>query len=225
MNATKARLEITWEPLSIQERRQLAACENEMEKRREAWRIFAISAEMIRDGRLYRETHATFEKYCLDRWKMSRQEIYHLIRDNTAVREMEEATGRQRDSTKINKNQARALQRITTPEVRAGIIDELTRGGRKTTAAEINRRANEVASAGKTAEEQLAFMNASAERQEQAVARIEADRKREDKRKDAGVLRRLARKYESWGEYKRAEALAAVALDFEQELGITSKSA
>lgn len=33
----------------------------------------------IRDGRLYRHTHATFEDYCRDRWGMERRHAYRLI--------------------------------------------------------------------------------------------------------------------------------------------------
>jgi len=33
----------------------------------------------IRDGRLYRQTHSTFEDYCRERWGMSRPRAYQLI--------------------------------------------------------------------------------------------------------------------------------------------------
>lgn len=33
----------------------------------------------IRDGRLYRETHGTFEDYCAERWNLKRQRAYELI--------------------------------------------------------------------------------------------------------------------------------------------------
>lgn len=33
----------------------------------------------IRNGRLYRETHSTFEQYCLDRWGISRSHAYKLM--------------------------------------------------------------------------------------------------------------------------------------------------
>ena len=33
----------------------------------------------IRDGRLYRETHATFEAYCAERWGWSRVRAHQLI--------------------------------------------------------------------------------------------------------------------------------------------------
>lgn len=33
----------------------------------------------IRDSRLYRESHKSFEAYCLDRWQFKRQRAYELI--------------------------------------------------------------------------------------------------------------------------------------------------
>ena len=33
----------------------------------------------IRDAKLYRKTHKTFEAYCRDRWEMSRPRAYQLI--------------------------------------------------------------------------------------------------------------------------------------------------
>ncbi|MGV9779480.1 hypothetical protein, partial [Streptosporangium sp. NPDC003464] len=36
--------------------------------------------QVIRDGRLYRATHPTFEEYTIDRWEMSRTQADRLIR-------------------------------------------------------------------------------------------------------------------------------------------------
>lgn len=33
----------------------------------------------IRDGKLYRATHSTFEAYCTDRWQLARNQAYRLI--------------------------------------------------------------------------------------------------------------------------------------------------
>jgi hypothetical protein len=40
----------------------------------------------IRDGRLYRSTHATFEDYCRDRWRMGRSHAYRLMEGAEVVR-------------------------------------------------------------------------------------------------------------------------------------------
>ncbi|HAM73007.1 MAG TPA: hypothetical protein DCM86_15315, partial [Verrucomicrobiales bacterium] len=33
----------------------------------------------IRDGKLYKATHSTFEAYCKERWNMSKRSAYHMI--------------------------------------------------------------------------------------------------------------------------------------------------
>jgi hypothetical protein len=39
----------------------------------------------IREARLYRESHGTFEDYCRDRWQMSRPRAYELIHASSVV--------------------------------------------------------------------------------------------------------------------------------------------
>lgn len=43
--------------------------------------VFAVGAALqtIRDGKLYRATHATFAEYCKDKWGFVRQRAYQLI--------------------------------------------------------------------------------------------------------------------------------------------------
>lgn len=60
---------------------------------------------VIRDARLYRETHATFEAYCRERWQMSRPRAYQLI----------SAAGM--STTVDNERQARALRAVKEEEV------------------------------------------------------------------------------------------------------------
>ena len=40
----------------------------------------------IRDGRLYRETHATFEAYCAERWGWSRVRAHQLIESSEVAK-------------------------------------------------------------------------------------------------------------------------------------------
>lgn len=66
-------------PLSRAEEVGLAACEAAMDNLRLAFAAAGKALQVIRDGRLYRETHPTFEAYGLDRWGMSRPQLYRLI--------------------------------------------------------------------------------------------------------------------------------------------------
>ncbi|GII59407.1 hypothetical protein Pth03_77960 [Planotetraspora thailandica] len=65
--------------LGAQERRDLTTCEAALEHLRLAFWVAGRALQVIRDARLYREAHATFEDYCLDRWSMSRPQAYRLI--------------------------------------------------------------------------------------------------------------------------------------------------
>jgi hypothetical protein len=62
------------------ERRDLAACEAAIDGLRIAFWGAGKALQVIRDGRLYRETHATFEDYAEQRWQMRRAYADKLIR-------------------------------------------------------------------------------------------------------------------------------------------------
>ncbi|MCC5805457.1 MAG: hypothetical protein JJU00_03925 [Opitutales bacterium] len=82
----------------------------------------------IRDGRLYRESHTTFEEYCRERWNMKRAHAYRMI---TAA-EVASPIG-----DKITaESQARELAKIPE-ERRAEVVERATEasGGRLTAAA------------------------------------------------------------------------------------------
>jgi hypothetical protein len=61
------------------ERRDLAACELAVDHLRVAFWAAGKALQVIRDGRLYRETHDTFEAYVLERWQMSYPHARRLI--------------------------------------------------------------------------------------------------------------------------------------------------
>jgi hypothetical protein len=65
--------------LMDEERRDLAACELAVDHLRVAFWAAGKALQVIRDGRLYRETHETFEDYVSERWEMSRRQAYRLI--------------------------------------------------------------------------------------------------------------------------------------------------
>jgi hypothetical protein len=61
------------------ERQDLAACEKAIDGLRLAFWAAGKALQTIRDARLYRATHATFEEYVETRWQMSRSYAYRLI--------------------------------------------------------------------------------------------------------------------------------------------------
>jgi len=61
------------------EREDLAACEAALDGLRVAFWAAGKALQVIRDARLYRGTHATFEEYVEDRWQMKSSHAYRLI--------------------------------------------------------------------------------------------------------------------------------------------------
>lgn len=65
--------------LGTAEQADLVACEAALENLRVAFWAAGKALQVIRDARLYRATHPTFEAYAADRWDMSRAHAYRLI--------------------------------------------------------------------------------------------------------------------------------------------------
>lgn len=63
-----------------EEAEALAQCEAAVTTLQWAFWLAGKALQIIRDGRLYRATHATFEDYCLDRWGMRDAYANKLIR-------------------------------------------------------------------------------------------------------------------------------------------------
>jgi hypothetical protein len=61
------------------EQKEMAACEAAIDHLRVAFWAAGKALAVIRDGRHYRTTHATFEDYVEQRWEMSRAQAYRLI--------------------------------------------------------------------------------------------------------------------------------------------------
>lgn len=65
--------------LSSEEKAELARHENTLQQVQQAQLDAGRALRAIHKQRLYRESHATFEDYCLDRWGIKRQQAYRLI--------------------------------------------------------------------------------------------------------------------------------------------------
>jgi hypothetical protein len=69
----------TMNELSRTEARDLARCEDVIERGLHTFLEVGTALSEIRDRRLYRATHDTFDAYCRERWDMSRQRANQLI--------------------------------------------------------------------------------------------------------------------------------------------------
>lgn len=66
-------------PLSIEEDGELEALEAVIDRGRKSFLEVAGALVRIREGKLYRKTHTTFEAYCRERWDFSRDTAYDLM--------------------------------------------------------------------------------------------------------------------------------------------------
>ena len=65
--------------LSVPEKRKLTSLEKRIDAGLQTFREVGSALLEIRDSRLYRETHPSFEAYCAERWAMNRVRAYQLI--------------------------------------------------------------------------------------------------------------------------------------------------
>lgn len=68
-------------PLSTKERIDLDLCEQALQGFRKALIVAGKALEVINRGRLYRDTHGTFEDYVTDVWGFKRAHAYRLIEE------------------------------------------------------------------------------------------------------------------------------------------------
>lgn len=109
------------EVLNATEAALLAICEADIKEDLERFVRVGNALMRIRDGRLYRVTHKTFEDYCQDKWKMSRQYVNKLIAAQVVVKQLETIV-----STDLPKNetQTRPLAELDTAEDQADAWEE-----------------------------------------------------------------------------------------------------
>ena len=100
------------EPISPDESRDLAALEQTIQRGLTSFVEVGEALAEIRDRKLYRLEHRTFESYCREKWKMSPQYATQLCRSASAVIALKsETTG----SLPKTERQARPLTRLNTP--------------------------------------------------------------------------------------------------------------
>ena len=97
--------------LTPSEKRHLGALEKRIAAGLQTFREVGASLLEIRDSRLYRETHATFEAYCAERWGMNRVRAYQLI-----------------DSAKVVNTVELAPARVAETEEPRALVERLARG-------------------------------------------------------------------------------------------------
>jgi protein gp37 len=102
--------------LSAEERTRLQGCEKTIREGLGQFVDVGIALMEIRDSRLYRETHGTFEEYANSVLSLTRPHAYRLMDSAQVIRDLSPIG----DSVRLpsNEAQARELARIKTPETR-----------------------------------------------------------------------------------------------------------
>lgn len=100
--------------LTTVETNQLAECEAVIERGLNTFVEVGQALLAIRDARLYRLTHGTFEDYCRERWGMERNYANKLV----AAASVMEDLGTVVPILPANESQARPLTALDTPEER-----------------------------------------------------------------------------------------------------------
>lgn len=114
----------------------LASCEQRIERGLKTFIDVGQALAEIRDSRLYKGTHATFEDYCQQRWGFSRQRAQQF----TAAAELATTIVDTGLPSPTNEGQARALAAVPD-EDRADVWREVVESGSKPTAAAIRKAA------------------------------------------------------------------------------------
>lgn len=101
----------------------------------------------INEGRLYRQSHETFEAFVKDRWGISRRRAYQLMEAAEIKAEMCTSGSHQEIANEItSERQLRELSRVGTealPEVVERVAEKCKAGGVKPTAKVIREVVNE----------------------------------------------------------------------------------
>lgn len=114
----------------------LTSCEQRIERGMKTFIDVGQALAEIRDSRLYRGTHPTFEDYCQDRWGFSRQRAQQF----TAAAELATTIVDTGLPAPTNEGQARALAAVPEDE-RAEVWRDVVESGDKPTAAAIRKAA------------------------------------------------------------------------------------
>jgi hypothetical protein len=96
-------------PLSEVELHDLGVCERAVENLATATWLAGKALQTIRDGRLYRHTHARFEDYVTERWDISERAAYQMIEEWPLAERLNQAYGKP-----VTASHIRALLPVTT---------------------------------------------------------------------------------------------------------------
>ena len=125
-------------PLTRAEAIALGDCEQRIERGLKTFIEVGSALAAIRDNRLYRATHESFETYCRERWNLSRPRAYELMTAAEVVSAMADT-----EQPPTNERQARELAKVPEPERAEVWAEAVERTDGKPTAAVVRQVAAE----------------------------------------------------------------------------------
>jgi hypothetical protein len=118
--------------LTREEAIALHDCEERIERGLKTFLEVGRALALIRDSRLYRETHETFEDYAVQRWSLSRAHAYRMIAAAEVVSPMGDIA-----EPPTNERQVRELAKVPEAERADVWAETLERTNGKPTAAAV----------------------------------------------------------------------------------------
>ena len=100
--------------LTIPEKQKLQQLESVIERGMKSFCAVGLALLEIRDGRLYRDSHRTFDDYCRERWGMSKPRATQFIQASQIVENLVTIV-----TIPANEAQARPLTRLEPEQQRA----------------------------------------------------------------------------------------------------------
>lgn len=88
--------------LNSSEQEQLNLCETIIEKGYNTFIEVGNALYDIRNNKLYREKHSTFEEYCKQKWQIKRQRAYELMDAASIVNTLSEISDKKSDEFKVS---------------------------------------------------------------------------------------------------------------------------
>jgi ParB family chromosome partitioning protein len=135
-------MELASAPLTATELDELDIYEATIEKGLKTFVDVGQALASIRDRKLYRETHGTFEEYCRERWQLARSTAYQLM-DASAVVENVRNCGQ--IEAPVNESQARPLTQLEPEQQREAWAEAVdTAPGGKVTAKHVQEVVDKV---------------------------------------------------------------------------------
>ncbi|MBI5384255.1 MAG: hypothetical protein HZA90_06165 [Verrucomicrobia bacterium] len=121
------------EPLTVQEQNDLAGCEQLIERGKNTFVEVGLALCRIRDERLYRAAHGSFQEYCEKRWSFGRSYASRLIEAANVAAQLPIG------NTVANEAQARELAKIG-PAQRVEVLQKAAEENRGTPTAQSIRK-------------------------------------------------------------------------------------